>query len=97
MNEPSHVLLRPVISEKAYGLSETGTYIFEVAPGATKPSIRRAVESTFSVKVESVNTLNRKGKKQRNRRVNTYGRRPATKRAMVTLAGGDRIDLYTKP
>ncbi len=67
-----------------------------VAPDATKIDVRYAVEQAFGVRVNNVNTLNRKGKLRRNRKTNTVGKRPDTKRAIVTLAGGDRIDLFEK-
>jgi large subunit ribosomal protein L23 len=89
-----HVLLRPVVSEKSYALMENGTYVFEVAPDASRIEVRRAVEEVFGVKVVKVNTLNRKGKRRHNRRYNTYGSRPGIKRALVTLHSGDRIDLF---
>jgi large subunit ribosomal protein L23 len=85
-----------VVSEKSYALMEDGVYVFVVAPDATRIEVRQAVESAFSVRVTKVNTLNRKGKLRRNRRTNTIGKRPDTKRAVVTLAGGDRIDLFEK-
>ena len=88
------VLLRPVISEKSYGLMDKGAYIFVVDPRASKVEIREAVEQAFSVKVASVNTLNRKGKRKRNRRKATFGTRPDTKRAIVRLHGDDRIELF---
>jgi large subunit ribosomal protein L23 len=75
---------------------EDGVYIFVVAPDATRIAVRQAVEQTFGVRVTNVNTLNRKGKLRRNRRTNTVGKRPDTKRAIVTLARGDRIDLFEK-
>ncbi len=96
MRDPSQVLLRPVVSEKSYALMEDGVYVFVVAPDAPRIEVRLAVESAFSVRVTKVNTLNRKGKLRRNRRTNTVGKRPDTKRAVVTLAGGDRIDLFEK-
>ena len=96
MKEAGQVLLHPVVSEKSYALMENGVYIFVVAPQATKIDVRRAVEESFGVRVSHVNTLNRKGKKRRNRRTNTVGTRSATKRAVVTLAGGDKIDLFEK-
>lgn len=96
MKDARDVILRPVVSEKSYGLLDDGVYTFVVAPGASKPEIRDAVQAIWpGVKVEKVNTLNRKGKKRRNRRSPTYGRRPDTKRAIVTLAeGSDQIDLF---
>ena len=63
-------------------------------PSASKPEIRDAVQSIFGVRVAKVNTLNRPGKRKRNRRTFTYGKRPDTKRAIVTLAEGDSIDLF---
>ena len=96
MRDASQVLLKPVVSEKSYRLMEDGVYIFVVAPDATRIEVRLAVEQTFGVRVTNVNTLNRKGKLRRNRRTNTVGKRPDTKRAIVTLMGGDRIDLFEK-
>jgi len=75
---------------------EDGVYVFVVAPDATRIDVRQAVERTFGVRVTNVNTLNRKGKARRNRRTNTVGKRPDTKRAVVTLVSGDRIDLFEK-
>jgi large subunit ribosomal protein L23 len=88
------VLLRPIISEKSYGLMEHGAYVFVVDPRASKEEIRDAVEEAFAVHVASVNTLLRKGKRKRNRRTGTYGKRPDTKRAIVRLVGDDRIELF---
>jgi len=88
------VILRPVVSEKSLGLADENAYTFVVAPDANKIEIREAVEAIFGVKVAKVNTLNRNGKRRRNRRSFTYGKRPDTKRAIVTLAAGDRIDLF---
>jgi large subunit ribosomal protein L23 len=96
MKSAEQVLVRPVVSEKSYALMEDGAYIFVVAPDATKIDVRNAVEQVFGVKVKSVNTLNRKGKTRRNRKTNTVGKRSATKRAIVTLAAGDKIDLFEK-
>ena len=88
------VIRRPVVSEKSYALLDSGTYTFVVHPDANKIQIRQAVESVFGVRVRNVNTLNRKGKRKRNRRRATFGKRPDTKRAIVTLAAGDRIELF---
>ncbi|MDA8032724.1 MAG: 50S ribosomal protein L23 [Actinomycetota bacterium] len=88
------VLVKPVISEKSYGLMDGGAYVFVVDPRASKVEIRQAVESAFGVRVASVNTMVRKGKRKRSRRVATFGRRPDTKRAIVRLVGDDRIDLF---
>jgi large subunit ribosomal protein L23 len=94
MRDRGSVLLRPVVSEKTYGLMDKSVYVFVVDPRATKIEIRQAVEESFGVKVHHVNTLNRKGKTTRNRRTNTPGKRPDTKRAFVTLQSGDKIDLF---
>ena len=88
------VIVAPVVSEKSYALMEEGVYTFKVHPSASKPEIRDAVQEIFSVRVAKVNTLNRPGKRKRNRRTFTWGRRPDTKRAIVTLVEGDEIDLF---
>ncbi|HTX01520.1 MAG TPA: 50S ribosomal protein L23 [Acidimicrobiales bacterium] len=88
------VLLRPVISEKSYSMMEQGAYVFIVDPQASKVEIREAVEQAFAVHVADVNTMNRKGKRKRNRRKATFGQRPDTKRAIVRLVGDDRIELF---
>jgi large subunit ribosomal protein L23 len=88
------VILRPVVSEKTMSLVDGNAYTFVVHPDANKIEIRNAVESIFNVKVSKVNTLNRSGKRRRNRRAATFGKRPDTKRAVVTLVEGDRIDLF---
>jgi len=89
---PRDILLRPVVSEKSYGLLDEGKYTFVVAPDANKTQIRHAVEAVFRVKVTGVNTVNRPGKRKRTR--HGWGKRPDTKRAIVTLAAGDRIDIF---
>ena len=94
MKDPRDVILKPVVSEKSYALLDSNVYTFVVHPTATKVEIRKAVESVFGVRVLKVNTLNRKGKRKRNRRSPSFGSRANTKRAIVTLAGGDRIDLF---
>ena len=94
MNDPRDVIVRPVVSEKSYALSEKGVYVFIVPPGVGKVEIRRSVERIFNVKVEKVNTLNRPGKRKRNRKSPTYGKRPDTKRAIVKLAAGNSIPLF---
>ena len=92
---PRDILLRPVVSEKSYGLLDEGKYTFIVATAANKIQIRQAVEEVFRVKVTGVNTINRQGKRRRTRR--GWGKRPDTKRAIVTLAEGDRIDIFGGP
>jgi large subunit ribosomal protein L23 len=94
MRDAMSVLIRPVVSEKTYSLMDRNVYVFIVDPRATKIDVRHAVEQAFGVRVDKVNTLNRKGKATRNRRTNTPGHRPDTKRAMVTLHAGDTIDLF---
>ena len=94
MKDHRDVIIRPVVSEKSYGLLEANVYTFVVAPGASKPEIRDAVESIFDVSVLKVNTLNRKGKRKRNRRTGGFGTKSGQKRALVTLSEGDSIDLF---
>ena len=92
---PRDILLRPVVSEKSYGLLDEGKYTFVVATDANKTQIKQAVEEVFRVKVTGVNTLNRQGKRRRTRF--GWGKRVDTKRAVVTLAEGDRIDIFGGP
>jgi large subunit ribosomal protein L23 len=94
MDDPRDVIIQPVVSEKSYALMETGVYTFVVNSAANRIEIREAVEQIFGVKVTKVNTLIRQGKRKRNRRNFSYGVRPTTKRAIVTLQPGDRIDLF---
>ena len=93
--DPRDVLIAPVISEKSYGLLDENKYTFIVAPDANKTQIKVAVEEVFGVKVTGVNTNNREGKRVRTRY--GWGRRAATKRAIVTVAVGDRIDIFGGP
>ena len=92
--DPRDIILRPVVSEKSYALLDQNVYTFIVAPDANKIEIKQAVESIFNVKVTRISTLNRKGKRKRNRRSNTFGKRSDTKRAIVALAADDRIDIF---
>jgi len=94
MEDPRAVIVRPVVSEKSFALSEKGVYTFVVPAATNKVEIRRSVERVFSVRVVKVNTLNRPGKRKRNRKQPTYGKRPDTKRAFVTLASGQSIPLF---
>ena len=89
------VLIAPVVSEKSYGLLDNNKYTFIVHPDANKTEIKIAVEKVFNVKVTSVNTLNRPGKARRTAR--GVGRRKDTKRAIVSLAEGHRIDIFGGP
>ena len=92
MRDHRDVILRPVISEKSYEMLDENKYTFIVDPQANKTHIKQAVEKIFDVKVLSVNTMNRRGK--RKRRGLIVGKRPDTKRAIVTVAPGDRIELF---
>ena len=95
VRNPRDVLLAPVVSEKSYGLLDENKYTFLVSPDANKTEIKIAVESVFKVRVTDVNTLNRLGKKRRTRY--GFGKRPDTKRAIVTVAPGERIDIFSSP
>jgi large subunit ribosomal protein L23 len=87
------VILAPVITEKATMASEFNKVVFRVRNDATKPEIKEAVEKLFDVKVEAVNTLVRKGKLKRFR--GRLGRQNDVKKAVVTLAPGQSIDIAT--
>ncbi len=93
--DPRHydIILGPVITEKATNLSEQNKVVFKVRKTATKPQIKQAVEKLFDVKVESVNTLVRKGKVKRFK--GTVGQQSDVKKAVVTLAEGHSIDVTT--
>jgi len=93
--DPRDILLAPVVSEKAYGLLDENKYTFLVRKDANKTQIKIAVEAVFGVKVLNVNTLNRQGKRLRTR--SGFGKRKDTKRAIVSLVEGDRIDLFGGP
>ena len=93
--DPRHydIILAPVITEKATALTEHNKVVFRVRKDATKPQIKAAVEKLFDVKVTGVNTLVRKGKTKRFR--GTVGTQSDVKRAVVTLAEGQSIDITT--
>ena len=93
--DPRHydVIVSPVITEKATNLSEQNKVVFKVRSNATKPQIKEAVERLFDVKVKSVNTLVTKGKVKMFR--GTRGQRSDVKKAVVTLAEGQTIDITT--
>jgi large subunit ribosomal protein L23 len=93
--DPRDILLAPVISEKSYGLLDENKYTFLVRPDANKTQIKIAVEQVFGVTVTGVNTLNRQGKRRRTRV--GVGRRADTKRAVVSVADGQRIDIFGGP
>ena len=93
MKNPRDIIITPVVSEKSYDLIEdTNTYTFLVDPRANKTEVRQAIETIFGVKVVRVNTMNRKGKNKRTGWI--IGKRPDRKRALVTLADGDEIDIF---
>ena len=89
------ILIAPVVSEKSYGLLDDNKYTFVVHPDANKTEIKIAVEKIFGVKVTSVNTLNRKGKTRRTK--SGLGKRKDTKRAIVSVAAGQSIDIFSSP
>ncbi|GAB3910713.1 50S ribosomal protein L23 [Kibdelosporangium lantanae] len=94
--DPRDILRAPVISEKSYGLLEENKYTFVVHPDANKTAIKIAVEKVFGVKVISVNTLNRNGKRKRTR--TGYGKRKDTKRAIVTISADSKpIEIFGGP
>jgi large subunit ribosomal protein L23 len=93
--DPRDLIVAPVISEKSYGLLDQNWYTFLVRPDANKTAIKIAIEQIFNVKVITVNTANREGKRKRTR--TGWGRRKATKRAIVKLADGDRIEAFGGP
>jgi large subunit ribosomal protein L23 len=93
--DPRDIIVAPVVSEKSYSELSRNWYTFLVHPDANKTAIKIAIEQIFNVRVLTVNTLNREGKRKRTR--DGWGRRKATKRAMVKLADGDRIDVFGGP
>ena len=92
LTDPRDIIIAPVVSEKSYGLMEQNVYTFFVNREANKTQIKIAIEQIFDVKVASVNTINREGKRKRTR-TGGYGQRKATKRAIVTLREGT-IDIF---
>lgn len=93
ISDPRDIIVAPVISEKSYGLLEDGKYTFEVRPDANKTQIKIAIEKIFEVKVVSVNTMNRKGKRKRTRF--GYGQRRSFKRAIVALSADSKpIEIF---
>ena len=93
MKSPRDVVIRPIVSEKSYAGLEGGAYTFLVSRDANKTEIKEAVQQIWNVRVLSVNTINRKGKRKRSR-LGMYGKRPDQKRAVVTLAAGDEIEIF---
>ena len=93
--DPRDIIFKPVVSEKSYGLIDDGKYTFVVDPRSNKTEIKLAIEKIFGVKVTAVNTLNRKGKTRRTRA--GLGKRKDTKRAIVSVAAGQSIDIFSSP
>ncbi|HBJ72757.1 MAG: 50S ribosomal protein L23 [Actinomycetota bacterium] len=93
--DPRDILISPVVSEKSYALLDENKYTFIVSPDANKTQIKIAVEQVFGVKVTAVNTMNREGKRLRTK--TGFGKRADTKRAIVSVADGDRIDIFGGP
>jgi large subunit ribosomal protein L23 len=93
--DPRDIIVAPVISEKSYSVLDQNWYTFLVHPDANKTQIKIAIQQIFNVRVVSVNTANREGKRKRTR--TGFGQRNATKRAMVKLADGDRIEAFGGP
>ena len=92
MKSSRDVIIRPIVSEKSYAGIEQNTYTFLVDPRANKTEIKEAVQAIWEVRVTSVNTLRRRGKVKR--RGWTKGKRADEKRAVVTLAEGDSIEIF---
>ncbi|MEW6058956.1 MAG: 50S ribosomal protein L23 [Actinomycetota bacterium] len=92
MKTTRDVIIRPIVSEKSYASLENNVYTFLVDPRANKTEIKEAIQRIWNVQVTSVNTLHRKGKIKRRRW--TQGKRPDQKRAIVTLAEGDSIEIF---
>lgn len=93
IHKPAYdIILKPVVSEKSYAMSDRGQYTFVVAPNTNKTQIKQAIEEIFKVKVTNVNTLNRPGKRTRTR--TGYGQRVNEKHAIVTVAEGQSIDIF---
>ena len=93
--DPRDVIVAPVVSEKSYSVLDQNWYTFLVHPDANKTQIKIAIQQIFNVHVLTVNTLNRQGKRKRTK--TGFGQRKTTKRALVKLADGDRIEAFGGP
>jgi large subunit ribosomal protein L23 len=93
--DPRDIIIAPVVSEKSYSELNKNWYTFLVHPDANKTAIKIAIQQIFNVRVETVNTLNRQGKRKRTR--TGWGKRKDTKRAIVKLVDGDRIEAFGGP
>ena len=92
MKDPREIIIRPIITENTYDMMEEGVYTFEVPKDSNKVEVRQAIEALFNVHVTKVNTLNVKSKPKRLRQ--QPGRTRTWKKAMVTLAEGETIELF---
>ena len=93
--DPRDIIVAPIVSEKSYSELNRNWYTFLVSPDANKTQIKIAIQQIFDVRVVTVNTLNREGKRKRTR--TGWGKRKDTKRALVKLADGDRIEAFGGP
>ena len=93
--DPRDVIVAPVVSEKSYSVLDQNWYTFLVHPDANKTQIKIAIQQIFDVRVLTVNTINRQGKRKRTK--TGFGQRKTTKRALVKLADGDRIEAFGGP
>ena len=94
--DPRDIIVAPVVSEKSYSVLDQNWYTFLVHPDANKTEIKIAIQQIFDVRVLTVNTINRQGKRKRSRGTR-MGKRKDTKRAIVSLAPGDRIEIFGGP
>jgi large subunit ribosomal protein L23 len=92
VKSPRDIVIRPIVSEKSYAGLERNTYTFLVDGRANKTEIKEAIQQIWNVRVLGVNTMNRQGKVKRTRLGS--GRRPDQKRAIVTIAEGDSIEIF---
>ncbi len=93
--DPRDIIVAPVVSEKSYSVLDQNWYTFLVHPDANKTQIKIAIQQIFNVRVLTVNTINRQGKRKRTK--TGFGQRKLTKRALVKLADGDRIEAFGGP
>jgi large subunit ribosomal protein L23 len=93
--DPRDIIFAPVVSEKSYSVLDQNWYTFLVHPDANKTQIKIAIQQIFNVRVLTVNAMNREGKRKRTK--TGFGQRKSTKRAMVKLADGDRIEAFGGP
>lgn len=95
MMEPERIIIRQLVTEKATAATSTANqYYFRVAPGANRVAVKQAIEKQFGVNVRSVNIANVKPKAKRDRtRRGKTGRKPGYKKAIITVAAGESIDL----